>query len=94
MSAGGPRFDPAPTDELAPRVRRIEDWAGRHDQWSHQVAREASEKSDDQESRLGKLEGQVTKLYASIGEHKLKWGIVAWVLGVAVAVGIAWVGAR
>ncbi len=29
------------------------------------------------------------RLFAAVGEHRLKWGIVAWVVGVAVAAAIA-----
>ena len=36
-----------------------------------------------------KLEGALVRLFASMGEHRLKWGIVAWVVGTAVAAGIA-----
>lgn len=35
------------------------------------------------------LEAKVVRLFASVGEHRLKWGIVAWVVGTAVAAGIA-----
>ena len=38
------------------------------------------------------LEGKVVQLFAAVGEHRLKWGIVAWVVGTAVAAGIAMLG--
>jgi len=41
------------------------------------------------EGRAGVLEGKVVRLLASVGEHRLKWGIVAWVVGTAAAAGIA-----
>ena len=30
----GPRFSPAESGDPERRIRRIEDWAGRHDQWA------------------------------------------------------------
>ena len=85
----GPRFAPAESEDPTRRLRRLEDWAGRHDQWSAQTAVEGHEKVVRVEERVTVLEGKVTRLFASIGENKLKWGIVAWVLGTAVAAGIA-----
>lgn len=41
------------------------------------------------EGRVTILEGKVVRLLASVGKHRLKWGIVAWVVGTAVAAGIA-----
>jgi hypothetical protein len=32
----GPRFAPAESEGAGRRIRRIEDWAGRHDQWATQ----------------------------------------------------------
>ncbi len=85
----GPRFAPAESDDPGRRLRRIEDWAGRHDQWSAQTAVEGHEKVVNVEERVTVLEGKVVRLFASMGEHRLKWGIVAWVVGTAVAAGIA-----
>lgn len=85
----GPRFAPAESDEPARRLRRLEDWAGRHDQWSAQTAVEGHEKVVRVEERVTVLEAKVVRLFASVGEHRLKWGIVAWVVGTAVAAGIA-----
>ena len=36
------------------------------------------------------LEAKVVRLFAAVGEHRLKWGIVAWVVGTAAAALIAW----
>jgi len=83
---GGPRFAPAESDDPGRRIRRIEDWAGRHDQWSAQTAVEGRKRVAHVEERVTVLEGKVVRLFASVGEHRLKWGIVAWVVGVAVAV--------
>jgi hypothetical protein len=45
------------------------------------------------DERLDTLEARMTRVLASIGEHRLKWGIVAWAVGVALAALIAkWVG--
>ena len=85
----GPRFAPAESDDPARRIRRIEDCAGRHDQWSAQTDVEGHEKVVRVEERATVLEGKVVRLFASVGEHRLKWGLVAWVLGTAVAAGVA-----
>lgn len=85
----GPRFAPAESDEPGRRLRRLEDWAGRHDQWSAQTAVEGHEKVVRVEERVTALEAKVVRLLASVGEHRLKWGIVAWVVGTAMAAGIA-----
>jgi hypothetical protein len=85
----GPRFAPAESDEPARRIRRLEDWAGRHDQWSAQTAVEGQEKVVRVEERVMVLEAKVARLFASVGEHRLKWGIVAWIVGTAVAAGVA-----
>lgn len=85
----GPRFAPADSEDPERRIRRIEDWAGRHDQWAAQTAVDVRARAADVEKRVGTLEDKVTRLFASIGEHRLKWGIVAWVVGTAVASGIA-----
>lgn len=87
----GPRFAPAESDDPARRIRRIEDWAGRHDQWSAQTAVEGLEKVVRVEERVTVLEGKVVRLFAAVGEHRLKWGIVAWVLGTAAAATVAMV---
>ena len=76
---------PSPT---TPRVVSG-DWAGRHDQWSAQTAVQGHEKVVHVEERVTVLEGKVTRLFASVGEHRLKWGILAWVVGTAVATWIA-----
>ena len=86
----GPRFAPAESDDPERRIRRIEDWAGRHDQWAAPTAVEVRARADEVEGRVGRLEERVTRLFAAIGEHRLKWGIVAWVLGTASAAAIAW----
>lgn len=85
----GPRFAPAESDEPGRRLRRIEDWAGRHDQWATQTAVEGHEKVALVEERVTVLEAKVVRLFASMGEHRLKWGIVAWTVGTAVAAAIA-----
>ncbi len=85
----GPRFAPAESDGPARRIRRLEDWAGRHDQWSAQSAADGHEKVVQAEVRVTVLEAKVVRLFASVGEHRLKWGIVAWVVGTAAAAGIA-----
>jgi hypothetical protein len=85
----GPRFAPAESEDPTRRIRRLEDWAGRHDQWSAQTAVEGHEKVAHVEERVTVLEAKLTRLYAAVGEHRLKWGIVAWVLGTAAAAGIA-----
>lgn len=85
----GPRFAPAESDDPGRRLRRIEDWAGRQDQWAAQTAVEGHARATEVEGRVGRLEERVTRLFASIGENRLKWGIVAWVVGTAVATGIA-----
>ncbi|MFO0931142.1 MAG: hypothetical protein U1E39_00375 [Planctomycetota bacterium] len=85
----GPRFAPAESDDPTRRLRRLEDWAGRHDQWSAQTAVEGHEKVVRVEERVTVLEGKVVRLFASVGEHRLKWGIVAWVVGTATAAAIA-----
>ncbi len=41
------------------------------------------------EERMSDLEGRVVRLFAAVGEHRMKWGIVAWVLGTAAAAAIA-----
>jgi hypothetical protein len=86
----GPRFVPADSDDPPRRIRRLEDWAGRHEQWSAQSAVEGHEKVVRVEERVTVLEGKVIRLFASVGEHRLKWGVVAWVVGTAVAAAIAW----
>ncbi len=88
----GPPFIPADSEEPGPRIRRIEDWAGRHDQWAAQTAVEVRARAAEVERRVSVLEGKVIRLFAAIGEHRLKWGIVAWVVGVAAAAGIAMLG--
>jgi len=88
----GPPFAPAESDEPGRRIRRLEDWAGRHDQWATQTAVELRERAVDVERRVTVLEGKVVRLFAAVGEHRLKWGIVAWVLGVAAAAAIAMLG--
>ncbi len=86
----GPRFSPAESEDPTRRLRRLEDWAGRHDQWSAQTAVEGHEKVVSVEERVTLLEAKLTRLYAAVGEHRLKWGIVAWVVGTAAAAAIAW----
>jgi hypothetical protein len=81
----GPRFAPAESDDPERRIRRVEDWAGRHDQWAAQTAVEVRARAAEVEGRVGSLEDKVTRLFAAIGEHRLKWGIVAWVVGTALA---------
>lgn len=90
----GPRFAPVESGDPDRRLRRIEDWAGRHDQWAAQTAVEVRARADEVEGRVGRLEERVTRLFAAIGEHRLRWGIVAWVVGVTVAALLAWLGAR
>lgn len=85
----GPRFAPVESGDPDRRIRRIEDWAGRHDQWAAQTAVEVRARADEVEGRVNTLEDKVTRLFAAIGEHRLKWGIVAWVVGTAVAARIA-----
>ena len=85
----GPPFAPAESDDPDRRIRRIEDRAGRHDQWATQTAVDVREQAAHVEARVGALEDKVTQLFAAIGEHRLKWGIVAWVVGTAAAAGIA-----
>ena len=85
----GPRFAPADSDEPARRIRRLEDWAGRHDQWATQTSVEGRERVVHVEARVTVLEGKVVRLLASVGEHRLKWGIVAWIVGTGAAATIA-----
>ena len=85
----GPRFAPAESGDPERRIRRIEDWAGRHDQWAAQTTVEVRSRADDVEGRVGSLEERVTRLFAAIGEHRLKWGIVAWIVGTGAAATIA-----
>jgi len=85
----GPRFAPAESDDPPRRIRRLEDWAGRHDQWATQIAVEGREKVAHVEERVTVLERKVVRLFASVGEDRLKWGVVAWVVGMAVAAMIA-----
>jgi hypothetical protein len=85
----GPRFAPAESDDPTRRVRRLEDWAGRHDQWAAQTSVDLRQDAAKVEDRVTVLEGKVVRLFAAVGEHRLKWGIVAWVVGTAVAAGIA-----
>ena len=85
----GPRFTPAESDEPARRLRRLEDWAGRHDQWATQTLLELRQRGADMEGRMTSLEARVVRLLASVGEHRIKWGIVAWVVGTAVAAALA-----
>lgn len=85
----GPRFFPADSDDPPRRIRRLEDWAGRHEQWSTQTAIDGRERLVHVEERVTVVEGKVVRLFAAVGEHRLKWGIVAWVVGTAVAAGIA-----
>ena len=59
------------------------------DQWSAQTAVEGHEKVVRVEERVTVLEAKLTRLYAAVGEHRLKWGIVAWVVGTAGAAAIA-----
>ncbi len=68
----GPRFAPAESDDPGRRLRRVEDWAGRHDQWSAQTAVEGHEKVVRVEERVTVLEGKVVRLFAALGEHRLK----------------------
>ena len=85
----GPRFAPAESDDPGRRLRRLEDWAGRHDQWATQTVVKGRDRVHHVEGRVTILEGKVVRLLASVGEHRLKWGIVAWVVGTAVAAAIA-----
>lgn len=85
----GPRFAPAESDDPARRLRRLEDWAGRHDQWATQTIVEVRQQAAEVEERVSTLEGKVVRLLAAVGEHRLKWGIVAWVVGTAAAAAIA-----
>lgn len=85
----GPRFAPAESDDPGRRLRRLEDWAGRHDQEATQISVDVRDRVVHAEGRAGVLEGKVVRLLASVGEHRLKWGIVAWVVGTAAAAGIA-----
>lgn len=85
----GPRFSPAESDEPARRLRRLEDWAGRHDQWATQTLAEFRQRGADLEGRMSATEGKVVRLLAAVGEHRIKWGIVAWVVGTAMAAAIA-----
>lgn len=85
----GSRFVPAEPDHPARRIRRLEDWAGRHDHWAAQTSVEVRARGAEVERRVSILEGKVIRPFAAIGEHRLKWGIVAWVLGTAAAAGIA-----
>jgi hypothetical protein len=85
----GPRFAPSESDDAGRRLRRVEDWAGRHDQWAAHTAVEVRARAAEVEGRVGALEDRVTRLFAAIGEHRLKWGIVAWVVGTGAAAGIA-----
>ncbi|MGE0192473.1 MAG: hypothetical protein AB7T63_10585 [Planctomycetota bacterium] len=85
----GPRFAPAESDDPARRLRRIEDWAGRHDQWATQSVIDARQQAAEVEARVDALEERVMRLFAAVGEHRLKWGIVAWVVGTAAAAAIA-----
>lgn len=73
----GPRFAPAESDDPGRRVRRLEDWAGRHDQWATQTVVEGRDRVLHIEGRVTVLEGKVVRPLASVGEHRLKWGIVA-----------------
>ncbi|MGE0193549.1 MAG: hypothetical protein AB7T63_16080 [Planctomycetota bacterium] len=84
----GPRFAQAESNDPARRLRRIEDWAGRHDQWATQSVTDARKQAAEVEARVDALEERVMRLFAAVGEHRLKWGIVAWVVGTAAA---AWV---
>ena len=59
--------------------------AGRHDQWAAQTAVGVRARAAEVEGRVGALEDKVTRIFAAIGEHRLKWGIVAWVVGTAAA---------
>ncbi|MCA9316252.1 MAG: hypothetical protein KDB73_12260 [Planctomycetes bacterium] len=85
----GPRFTPAESDDPARRLRRLEDWAGRHDQWATQTLVELRQRGADMEGRMSAIEGKVVRLLAAVGEHGLKWGIVAWIVGTAAAATIA-----
>lgn len=81
----GPRFAPAESDEPARRIRRLEDWAERHDQWATQTSVEGRERVGHVEERVTVLEGKVVRLLASVGEHRFQWGIGAWVVWTAAA---------
>ncbi len=75
----GPRVAPAESDDPARRLRRIEDWAGRHDQWATQTVIAAREQAADLEDRVSTLEGRMNRIFAAVGEHRLKrrlkWGL-------------------
>jgi len=94
VTAGGPRFTPSAAEDLPPRVRRLEDWAGRHDEWSHHRARELAEEQTGQGQRLTTLEAKVQRALAAIGGMRLRWGIVAWIAGTALSAVAAWLAAR
>jgi hypothetical protein len=94
MTPGGPRFEPANTDHLPPRVARLETWAGRHDEWSHHRARELGESIEEHCTRLTSLEAKMQRVLATIGGMKLRWAIVAWVVGTALSAVAAWLAAR
>ena len=64
----GPRFAPPESDDPGRRLRRVEDWVGRHDQWAAQTAVEVRARADEVEGRVGRLEERVTRLFAAIGE--------------------------
>lgn len=91
---GGPPFHPARTEEIPPRVRNLEDWASRHDVWSHHAHRALREDQADQGHRMTALEARVQRALAAIGGMRLKWGIVAWVVGTALSAFAAWLAAR
>ena len=41
----GPHFAPSESDDSSRRIRRLEDWAGRHDRWATQITVEFLEKA-------------------------------------------------
>lgn len=89
-----PCFAPAESDDPGHRLRRLEDWAGRHDQWSAQSAVDGRDRVVHVEKRVTVLEAKVVRLLASVGEHHLNWGIVAWVTGVAASAMLAWLASK
>jgi hypothetical protein len=54
----GPRFAPAESGDPERRIRRIEDWAGRHDQWAAQTAVGIRARAAEVEERVGALVGK------------------------------------
>lgn len=75
MSLAGPKFAPADGD-VPVRLRRVEDFLGRHDEWSRAAAQTHNAEMADQCARIGLIEEKVQGILLAIGQMRVKLGVV------------------